>query len=136
MIRLSIYISLGFVVTSCSIGKLTRLGVYQEVNADQYISYVNDSTVNIIDVRTEAEYEKSHICGAVNANYFGGHFMEELHSLKLDTTKTTLIYCETQHRSLFVAKKLYNAGFHNVIDLDKGMRYWKKIGFPISVNLR
>lgn len=134
MLRSFIYISLFFSLASCSIGKLTKLGVYQELKPPEYLAHVGDTTVNIIDVRTLAEYNKSHIKGAVNVNYFGGSFVEDLRALNLDTAETTLIYCETQHRSLFVAKKLYKEGFHHVIDLDKGMMHWRKKGFPYIEN--
>jgi rhodanese-related sulfurtransferase len=118
------------VITSCGIHSLTKQGVYQELAPEVYLNYVKDSSVNIIDVRTNAEFEKSHINGAVNVNYFGGHFKRDLMNLSLDTSKATLIYCETQHRSLFVAKKIKKAGFLTIIDLDKGMMNWRKKGFP------
>ena len=106
------------------------MGVYSELPPAEYLTFVNDTLVNIIDVRTNSGYEKTHISGAVNVSYFGGHFIEDLAALNLDTNKITLIYCETQHRSLFVAKKVYNLGFHSIIDLDKGMMHWRKKGFP------
>lgn len=110
--------------------KLEKKGAYVELPSDEYVNYVMDSTVNIIDVRTEKEYAKSHIPGAVNYSFVGGNFKKMLDSSSLDTAKTTLIYCETQHRSLFAAKKLYKAGFSDVIDLDKGMMRWRKDSLP------
>ena len=130
MYRSIIYLFFGVLLAGCSIGRLTKMGVYSELPPTEYLSYVNDSSVNIIDVRTVSEYEKTHISGAVNVNYFGGHFMDDLATLDLDTNKVTLIYCETQHRSLFVAKKVYAMGFRSIIDLDKGMIRWRKKGFP------
>ena len=115
---------------SCGIHSLTKKGVYVELEPEKYLNYVNDSTVNIIDVRTNAEFEKTHIYGALNVNYFAGHFEQDLAKLQLDPLKTTLIYCETQHRSLLVAKKLYRAGFTRIIDLDKGMMHYRKLGLP------
>lgn len=111
---------------------MKKSGTYKELSGKKYLNYVNDSSVNIIDVRTHAEFAKSHIKNAVNISYFGGHFKKELRALNLDTKKTTLIYCETQHRSLFVAKKLRKAGFHQIIDLDKGMMRWRKDGLPFE----
>ena len=115
---------------SCGIRSLTKKGAYQELSPESYLQYVQDSSANIIDVRTNAEYDKSHIEGAININYLGGHFKRDLVEANLDNSKPTLIYCETQHRSLFVAKKLYRTGFQNVIDLDKGMMHWRKQQFP------
>lgn len=115
---------------SCGINKLEKKGVYVELPASDYLQYVEDSTVNIIDVRTEKEYQESHIEGAVNASYFSGNFKDIIDTLHLNASKTTLIYCETQHRSLFAAKVLYKKGFDNIIDLDRGMRIWRKESFP------
>lgn len=115
---------------SCSIGKLTTKGVYKEVSATEFYNYVKDSTINIIDLRTEKEYQKSHIKGAINISYFGGEFKKDINSTSLNKELPTLIYCETQHRSLWAANKIYKAGFKNVIDLDKGMSNWRKNGFP------
>ena len=121
------------VLSSCSTHKLKRKGAYIELSPEEFHIYVKDSSVNIIDVRSAHEYENYHIEGAVNVSYFGGHFKEDLQKLNLDTTKTTLIYCETQHRTLMVANKIYKAGFNNIIDLDKGMRVWYKNEFPTVV---
>ena len=120
----------GLVLSACSIGRLTKKGVYTEVSGEQYLNIIQDSNVQIIDVRTKAEYEKSHILGAVNFSYLGGGFKKAVAESKLDPAKTTLIYCETQHRSLFAAKKLYRLGYKNIIDLDKGMMRWRKDGLP------
>ena len=111
---------------------MKKEGVYQELAGEEFLKYVTDSTVNVIDVRTHAEYKKSHIKGAINISYLGGHFKKELNELNLDTNKTTLIYCETQHRSLFVAKKLKKHGVSKIIDLDKGMMRWRKEQFPFE----
>lgn len=103
------------------------------MSSKEYFVYVKDSSVNILDVRSAHEYEDYHIEGAVNVSYFGGHFKEDLKKQNLDTTKKTLIYCQTQHRSLMVANKVYKAGFRSIIDLDKGLRVWYKNDFPTVV---
>jgi len=120
-------------ISSCSIHKLKKKGAYKELSSKEYYVYVKDSSVNIIDVRSAHEYESYHIEGAVNVSYFGGHFKEDVKKQNLDTSKTTLIYCQTQHRSLMVANKLYKEGFKTIIDLDKGMRVWYKNDFPTVI---
>lgn len=125
-----IFVFFTLIGTSCSIGRLTKKGVYSEVSGTEYLNYVQDSSVQVIDVRTRGEYDKSHIEGAVNFSYLGGSFKKDVRDSGLDPKKTTLIYCETQHRSLFAAKKLYHLGFKTVVDLDKGMMRWRKDGLP------
>jgi len=119
--------------SSCGLHKLKKEGVYKELPSEEYLVYVKDSSVNIIDVRTQKEYNKSHIKGAINVSYFGGNFKENFNKLNLDTSKTTLIYCQTQHRSLMVANKIYKAGIHSIVDLDKGIRVWLKAEMPYVV---
>lgn len=125
---------IGLLLCACSIGRLTKKGVYTEVTGEQYLNIIQDSNVQIIDVRTKGEYEKSHIFGAVNFSYLGGGFKRAVAGSELDPSKTTLIYCETQHRSLFAAKKLYRLGYKNIIDLDKGMMRWRKDGLPFEAD--
>ena len=120
-------------LSACGVHSLKKQGVYQELVGQEYLNYVSDSSVNIIDVRTNSEFKKSHIKGAINISYFGGHFKKELEEAGLEVQKTTLIYCETQHRSLFVVRKLKKAGFNKIIDLDKGMMHWRKDGFPVEI---
>ncbi|MFK7786423.1 MAG: rhodanese-like domain-containing protein [Crocinitomicaceae bacterium] len=128
--HLIILSALIFTLTSCSIRRLEKMNVYKEVSAESFEELLKEPDINIIDVRTRSEFEKSHISGAQNASYFSGHFDELVDSLNLDTSRKTLIYCETQHRSLFAAKKLYKAGFKTIVDLDKGMLHWRKNDFP------
>lgn len=132
------YILIFVLISSCSIQKLKKYGVYKELPPKDYNGYVLDTSNVIIDVRTPKEYNKSHIKGAINVSYFGGHFKENFTELDLDTTKTILIYCETQHRSLMVANKIYKSGFNTIIDLDKGMRIWRKkeLTFEVSDSLK
>lgn len=123
-----------FSAAGCSINWLTKRGIYEELGPSEYLNYVQDSLINIIDVRTEGEYEKTHIDRALNVSYFSGHFRKVVDTIGLDKGIPLLIYCETQHRSLFAAKKLYKAGFNKIIDLDKGMMNWRKNEFPYYSN--
>jgi rhodanese-related sulfurtransferase len=127
-------IALAFSVlfSACSIQRLSRKGIYKELEAKEFLDLALDSNVTIIDLRTVKEFERSRIKGAVNASYFGGNFSQLIDSLHLDPTKTTLIYCETQHRSLFATKILYKKGFTQIIDLKKGMAHWRKAQFPFE----
>lgn len=116
---------------SCSISKLTKKGIYRELAASDYQKELENNVGKIlIDVRTGSEFRKGHIQGAQNISYFGGHFKKELQKAKFDQNLPVFIYCETQHRSLFVAKILYRDGFRKIIDLDKGMLNWRKQSLP------
>ena len=101
-------------------------------DADYIKTVLNNSSVNIIDTRTPAEYKGEdvralrggHIPGAVNIN-FAGNFQGDTTTLKprqelaniygsLDPEKETIVYCQTGARAsneFFVLKEL---GFKKV----------------------
>lgn len=116
-------------LTSCGIHKLEKRGIYQELNPEEYLNSINENT-QIIDVRTAKEYNKSHIEGATNISYLSGDFKHMVDTIPFDKTVPVFIYCETQHRSLVAAKILAKKGFAHIIDLNKGMIYWRKLGMP------
>lgn len=122
-------------ICSCSTRKLSNEGIYKELEPAQFENVLNQNDINIIDVRTKAEYNKSHLKGAVNASFLSGIFLKLIAQYHLDTNKTTLIYCETQHRSPVAAKRLYKIGFTKIIDLKKGMVVWRKQGYPYESTL-
>ena len=117
-------------LVACSANKLAVSGIYTELSSKEYKKLIKLNDVNIVDVRTKSEFKKSHIKGAINASYFSGKFSEIVSNYNLDTSKVTLIYCETQHRSPLAAKRLNKLGFNRIVDLQKGMSKWRKQGFP------
>ena len=125
-----IIILITVITTSCSVKKITKSGAYRVVEANEFTALLTTENVNIIDVRTKGEFKKGHIKDAINISYFSGKFLKLVKQQHLDTSKLTLIYCQTQHRSPIVAKKLHKIGFNKIVDLEKGMNVWSKQGFP------
>lgn len=121
-------------LSSCGLKQLEKKGVYKEISAEEYNKAIQAPGINLIDVRTLAEYQKAHLKDAVNINYLSGKFKKILKEVDLDPTRPTYIYCETQHRSLFAAKVLYRKGFRQIIDLDKGMGPYREAGFSFISN--
>lgn len=79
--------------------------------------------VQLIDVRTPKEYQKSHLKNAININLFSSDFNDKIN--KLDKNKDVYLYCETGGRSKFVAKRLKKQGFTNIYDLEGGISNWQ-----------
>ncbi len=65
---------------------------------------------DIIDVRTEFEYNMGHIKNAINIPY--DEILENLD--KIDKNKPTLIYCRSNRRSEIAYLCLTSAGFSNI----------------------
>lgn len=80
--------------------------------------------VQLIDVRTEDEFNGGHIENAKNIDLNGNDFDAQLTSL--DKTKPVLVYCLSGGRSKKAAAKLTELGYKEVIELDGGYLAWSK----------
>ncbi len=117
----------------CVEQKIVHSGKYEIVTPERYYELMSDfDSINLIDVRTKAEYNKLHLPGAVNASFLSMKFEKIVKELNLDPSKPTFIYCETAHRSPYAAKVLIDLGFVRVIDLKKGMMNWRKKDMPVE----
>jgi len=92
---------------------------------------VLDTQLNaqLIDVRTQKEYNKGHLKNSVLIDYFKKEFKNKL--LKLDKNKPILVYCAVGGRSGRTTKILKKLGFKTIYDLEGGYKSWKKNGYPI-----
>ncbi|NJC27531.1 rhodanese-like domain-containing protein [Neolewinella antarctica] len=77
----------------------------------------------LIDVRAPTEYAAYHLDGAVNLNYLGPDFLEEMD--ELDATAQYLVYCRSGRRSVRACTLMRNAGFTNLIHLDGGINAYE-----------
>jgi thioredoxin 1 len=84
----------------------------------------------LLDVRTEGEYKRGHLQGALNCNINGAAFDQEVS--KLDTSKVVLVYCGSGVRSAKAATALRNMGFSRVIDMEGGITAWKQADLPVQ----
>ena len=116
---------------SCFTVKSDEHFTYSKFPIDKYYAALLDSSnYYLIDVRTPAEYRKSHAQGAVNYNFLAFHFGRDVDTL--DRHKTAYIYCHTCHRSPFAAKVMKRKGFARVYDLKKGFSQWLNAQLPVD----
>ncbi len=74
----------------------------------------------LIDVRSKQEFDAGHINGARNINI--QTIMRNYHSLRKD--QPIYLYCSTGKRSSRAALFLRSKGYHEIYELDKGLRNW------------
>lgn len=89
----------------------------------EYQQQIAKKNVQLIDVRTPEEYRRGHIKGAKNINFLDEGFLSEFEAL--DKEKSVFIYCRSGNRSAKASKKLTEAGFKHIIDLEGGYKAWK-----------
>jgi rhodanese-related sulfurtransferase len=86
--------------------------------------------IQLVDVRTPAEYKEGHLPNALNIDFFDPNF--EVNIQKLDKTKPVIVYCQRGSRSAKCASQLIANGFVKIYDLDLGFSKWKSLGFEVE----
>lgn len=84
--------------------------------------------VQLIDVRTPAEFAEGHLAGARNLDWTSGALESAMAGL--DKQTPVLLYCASGRRSAAARKAMQDAGFTDVKDLDGGIRAWLEVGLP------
>ncbi|AUB60838.1 hypothetical protein BK009_09215 [Methanobacterium subterraneum] len=84
----------------------------------------------ILDVRTPKEFINGHIEGAVNIDYHGQNFIEELEKLEKETKY--LICCGSGVRASKAMIIMQELGYMEVYNILGGIRMWKRSGYPLT----
>lgn len=100
------------------------------VSAAEFQKEMKADSVQILDVRTPAEYADGHIGGAININVQSEDF-QNIADRKLSKNATILVYCRSGRRSLDAAVKLTELGY-KVINLKGGIIDWKDSNLPVT----
>lgn len=105
-------------------------GTVQLVSPEEMKELQNDKSVQVVDVRTSKEHALEAIPNSQNIDFNSPTFDEEVRNL--DKNRPVLLYCKTGRRSAECAKKLENAGFVKIYDLQGGISRWKYEGFDVE----
>lgn len=93
-----------------------------KMNAKKFNEAVQTDNVQLIDVRTPAEFQEGHIPNAENIDYYSSDFIAEIQNL--DKNKPVYVYCKSGGRSSDAAEILHENGFKEVYDLKGGITAW------------
>ncbi|WP_281542213.1 rhodanese-like domain-containing protein [Maribacter aestuarii] len=86
----------------------------------EFLKAAIDKGEQLIDVRTYYEYDKEHINGAINIDWFQpSQFNRAIR--KIDKERPVYVYCRTGNRSQKAARKIAELGFVRVFDLKGGI---------------
>lgn len=83
----------------------------------------------LLDVRTEEEFAKEYIEGALLANWNGNDFQRRIDAL--DKNAPVFVYCLSGGRSSSAAAAMRKQGFKEVYELQGGIMKWKSAGLPV-----
>lgn len=82
----------------------------------------------IIDVRSPEEFSGGHLPNALNIDWNGNDFEQQI--AVLDKSKAVLVYCLSGGRSGSAAAKMRADGFKEVYELEGGMMKWRAAQLP------
>ena len=100
-----------------------------EISANELHRLVSgDRPVQIVDVRSGAEWRRNHIPGAVSVPI--GTLKHRLASLQLDAHQPIIAICLSAHRSIPAVRLLRARGFENAVQLKGGMLAWWRQHYP------
>jgi len=98
--------------------------------ADRIIrEHENKGDMTILDVRSQGEFAKGFIKGAINIDFWSKGFVESIS--KLDKSRIYLVYCASGVRSSGAMKKMCDLGFEKIYNIKGGMFSWRAAKLPV-----
>lgn len=116
------------VLLSCSNGQTQHT-----LSARTFAEKINElPNGTILDVRTPEEFSNGHLENALNYDWNGSEFEQQIASL--DKSKPVFVYCLSGGRSSAAAGKMRSIGFKEVYELEGGIMQWRSQNLPETTN--
>lgn len=127
--KLILFLSL-FMLSMGAFSQVAEKDSIQVVSIEKFEKMMSKKKNMLVDVRTPEEVSEGQIAGALNINFLGENFSNEIHNL--NKNKTYLLYCRSGSRTRKAADQMQKAGFKKVYMLEGGINAWKEAGNPIE----
>lgn len=117
-----------FFIGSCKepVGQITL------VTPEEMVALMDMEEVQLIDVRTAKDRMEGFIKNSQNIDFSSPTLEEDIQ--KLDKNKPVILYCRNGGLSSKCAKKLKDAGFIKIYDLEGGLTQWLFDGHKIEMD--
>ena len=100
------------------------------VTAMQAVRLINHNDALVLDVRTQDEYQKSHILNSVNIPL--GLLDSRISEIQDRKTQPVILVCQSGNRSQQAARTLKKHEFIQLHNLSGGMLSWEQANLPIE----
>lgn len=107
-----------------------RAQQFANIDADAFAQLITKADVQLVDVRTPAEFAQGHIADALLIDFKAADF-DALCAEKLDKSRPVAVYCRSGKRSAAAAQRLAAVGF-TVYNLQGGILEWIGSGKPLA----
>ncbi len=96
---------------------------------DAWLHGAQRSAPQVVDARSEEEFETSHLPGARRMD---PESTASTALASLDAERPVVIYCSAGHRAATLARRLQGAGRHDVWNLEGGIFAWANSSLPLE----
>ncbi|WP_405293509.1 rhodanese-like domain-containing protein [Algibacter sp. Ld11] len=103
--------------------KSTKDNIIKVLDILEFKAQTQSKKVQLVDVRTESEFNTGHIQNAINIDLSSDDF--NLEFSKLDKNQAVYVYCKSGVRSRRCSNKLAGMGFMEIYDLKGGILNYK-----------
>ena len=118
-----------FLLILCGCSKYEN---YKVLSVENFYNELNVSTDPlIIDVRTSEEFSKGHLENALNIDWNGKEFEDQI--TILNNERPVFIYCLSGGRSSKASNKMIELNFKNISELKGGIIEWRKNFLPEEI---
>jgi rhodanese-related sulfurtransferase len=102
-----------------------QVAPYKNVAVDEFMAILsNTENAVLLDVRTPEEIAQGKIDNAIELDFYGENFQDQLKAL--DSSKTYFIYCRSGSRSANTAAMLNQMGCNKVYNMEGGYSAYSK----------
>lgn len=117
-------------IGSVSIAQTAEKDSIKVISIEEFEKMTAKKKNMLIDVRTPEEVSEGQLPGALNINFLGENFSQEIEAL--NKNKTYLLYCRSGSRTRKAADQMQKAGFKKVYMLEGGITAWNAAGKPVE----
>lgn len=103
----------------------------QTVDVRRLAELQRDGEVDVVDVRTPAEYRELHMVGAKNVPLDSLEPEQVVASRNGRSEEPLYVICQSGARSSKAVKKFMDAGVENVVNVEGGTQAWDRAGLPV-----
>ncbi|WP_455201431.1 rhodanese-like domain-containing protein [Kaarinaea lacus] len=106
----------------------------KNVTAMEAVRLMNHDNALVLDVRTQEEYQKSHIANSVSIPL--GLLSSRIAEIQSRKSDPVILVCQSGNRSMQAARTLKNSAFDKLHNLSGGMLSWEQANLPTESGLK
>ena len=96
--------------------------VIHDINKEDVINFIEEKSIDVIDLRTDKEFSKGSIKYSYNIDFQKREFIDNLNLL--DKEKAYIIYCNSGNRSEKASLIMKSLGFKLIYHYKQGYQDW------------